>query len=214
MLKQKWKVEYQDAENSWIPDGDNNYITETAGFIPLEVKFKQFEQNGYMARFNSNEFTSSDYRDMYLNPDFQISPEDDMEEAMEKIKMQREYINQLSAKKKAVSPEPEKVNAGTQEQKAEKVDEKTALCAVFSGSIDFVFAFFSTLEDKGQNNTHDNRQIERQESPYKGRYRNQRGIVVHVGEISHVAALGRAHSTRHGHKRRDHVHERLTGNDC
>ena len=36
-----------------------------------------------------------------------------------------------------------------------------------SGSIDFVYSFFLSLEDEGQNNTHDNRQIERQESHIK-----------------------------------------------
>lgn len=118
----------QKDKTFWNPnEDDNKYITETAGFVPLEVKFKRFEQAGIVAQFNESEFTSSDYRDMYLNPDFQISPEDDMEEAFEKMQAQRDFINQIAAKKKAESVEPEKVEAGTQEPKKE--DKKAAQSA-------------------------------------------------------------------------------------
>lgn len=68
----------------------NPEIVETAGFIPLEVKFKQFEQNGLQAQFNTSEFSSQDYRDMYLGPNTEILPTDDLEEIQEKLLLQEE----------------------------------------------------------------------------------------------------------------------------
>ena len=44
---EKQKLEFM----SVFPEEDNKYITETAGFIPLEVKMKQFEQNGLIAQY-------------------------------------------------------------------------------------------------------------------------------------------------------------------
>lgn len=77
----------------------NPVIVETAGFVPLEVKFKQFEQNGLQAQFNVSEFTSSDYRDMYLGPNTEILPTDDLEEIQAKLELQNEVrLNILKSK--------------------------------------------------------------------------------------------------------------------
>ena len=48
-------------------EGWDEDIVETAGFIPLEVRFKQMEQAGFRAQFFENEFSSKDVTDMYLN---------------------------------------------------------------------------------------------------------------------------------------------------
>lgn len=96
----------------------NDYITETAGFIPLEVKFKQFEQNGLVAQFKVGDFTSNDYRDLYLNPDFEITPEDDFEDVQEKLSARNEYFNEL---KKAKS-NGQDVKAGTEEPEKKAAD--------------------------------------------------------------------------------------------
>lgn len=103
---------------------DNSYITETAGFVPLEVKFKRFEQAGQVMQFSVSEFTSSDLRSIYLNPDFDITPEDDYEEIQEKLIARNEYILQLQ-KLKAKSAGND-VMAGTEEPKKneEKESEK------------------------------------------------------------------------------------------
>ena len=90
-----------------LNDENNSYITETAGFVPLEVKLKQFEENGIQMQFNTKEFTSSDYRDIYLSPDFEITPEDDYEDIQEKLKLRNEFIAELQ-KKKAQSDGVEK----------------------------------------------------------------------------------------------------------
>lgn len=80
---------------------NNDYITETAGFIPLEVKMRQFEQNGLIAQFQVSDFDSNDYREMYLNPDFNITPEDDFEDVEEKIRARNEFIEQYKKTKAA-----------------------------------------------------------------------------------------------------------------
>lgn len=81
---------------------NNEYITETAGFIPLEVKLKRFQENGQIIQFSSSEFTSSDYRDLYLSEDLEITPEMDIEEIQE-IQMKRiEYVKNLMKNKSKV----------------------------------------------------------------------------------------------------------------
>lgn len=93
---------------------NNDYITETAGFVPLEVKLRQFEQNGLIAQFQVSDFDSNDYREMYLNPDYNITPEDDFEDVEEKIRARNEFIEQYKKAKsngqnvKAGTAEPEK----------------------------------------------------------------------------------------------------------
>lgn len=77
-------------------EGWNEEIVETAGFIPLEVRIKQMEQAGFRAQFFESEFTSKDVTDMYLNhPEFDITAEDDIEEAMEKIEAREAWINKV-----------------------------------------------------------------------------------------------------------------------
>lgn len=104
---------------------NNEYITETAGFVPLEVKLKQFEQNGQIAQFMTSDFTSNDYRDIYLNPDFDISPEDDFEDVQVKVIARNEYIEKLKkAKSNGVNEPPEAAKAGTEEPEKATQTEK------------------------------------------------------------------------------------------
>lgn len=104
---------------------NNEYITETAGFVPLEVKLKQFETNGLVAQFMTADFDSNDYRDIYLNPDFNISPEDDFEDIQEKLAMQREYAEKIKAAKSVGKNEPPAAaEGGTEDPKKETQPEK------------------------------------------------------------------------------------------
>lgn len=94
-------------------EGWNEEIVETAGFVPLEVRFKQMEQAGIRAQFFESEFGSKDFRDMYLNhPEFDLTPEDDIEEAYEKMALRAAWIAQVKAKAKSRA-EAEK--AGTEQ---------------------------------------------------------------------------------------------------
>lgn len=80
--------------DKWItkdgkPAEGNEYIVETAGFVPLSVKFKQFEQNGYIAKFNVDDFDSSDYNSLYQD-DVLIGPDDDEFDIADKIALFKE----------------------------------------------------------------------------------------------------------------------------
>ena len=50
----------------------NEYICETAGFEPLEVRLKRFEQQGLLRQVQRSDITSADLREMYLNPDHHL----------------------------------------------------------------------------------------------------------------------------------------------
>lgn len=97
MFKKDWNREdyLKELEENQQPESDawKEVVTETAGFEPLEVKFKRMEQAGIRAQFNSNEFTSSDLRNIYLNPDFQITPEDELEDIEIKQSAFRDYVS-------------------------------------------------------------------------------------------------------------------------
>lgn len=98
-------------------------IVETAGFIPLEVRFKQMEQAGFRAQFFESEFSSKDVRDMYLNhPEFDITAEDDLEEAMEKIQLRQAYIESVKQSVRNRAQREEEAS----ESKAEASEKKTA----------------------------------------------------------------------------------------
>lgn len=47
----EWELERHSPKSYPEIEGWNDEITETAGFIPLEVRFKQMEQAGIRAQF-------------------------------------------------------------------------------------------------------------------------------------------------------------------
>lgn len=114
------KVKYYNSESfsfdnslnsQWItedgkPAEGNEYIVETAGFVPLSVKFKQFEQNGYIAKFNADDFDSSDYRSLYTD-DVLIGPDDDEFDIADKIELFKQRKFELLNKKLAETNETE-----------------------------------------------------------------------------------------------------------
>lgn len=110
----------------WNPVDKNDYITETAGFVPLEVKLKRFEESGAQLQFMRSEFTSSDYRDMYLTPDFEITPEMDYEEIQEVLLRRSEFVKELKMNKKQTleTKSPKSPPAGSQTEELQKSEPK------------------------------------------------------------------------------------------
>lgn len=98
----------------------NEVIVETAGFIPLDVKFKRFEQNGVIAQFSTSEFTSSDMRNLYANPDFEIYPDDELEDIQEKISAYNEYRSKYIQNKKLGDSVPESPSQQAQRASVEQ----------------------------------------------------------------------------------------------
>lgn len=77
--------------DSFTDDKENNpVVVETAGFVPLEIRFKQMEQAGYRAQFAADDFTSSELREIYFGPNTEIYPGDEMEVIEEKLYLQNE----------------------------------------------------------------------------------------------------------------------------
>lgn len=74
---------------------DNSYITDTAGFEPLDVKFKKFEQNGIIAQLHSSDFDSASLREMFLSDNMQVYPDDDIEDVYSKLALQRDFANRI-----------------------------------------------------------------------------------------------------------------------
>lgn len=84
-------------------------VTETAGFEPLEVRFKKMEQAGFRAQFFESDFDSADLREIYLHhPEFTLQEGDEIEDVIEKDAMRSAFIRGLLAKKAAVKQPAEK----------------------------------------------------------------------------------------------------------
>lgn len=101
---------------------DNDYIVETAGFVPLQVKFKRFEEQGTILQFHSSEFTASDLRQLYLSPDTEIYPDDDYEDIQEKLQIRQSMLQNI-LKSKEVASEM-KVNSKQESSVATDEDSK------------------------------------------------------------------------------------------
>lgn len=91
---------WTEKKHDWTEDKKlNPYITETAGFVPLEVQIQKFQQSGQRARFTSDMFDSVDYYDMYMHPDVRVNGNDDLETMNEKFEMQRYLREQIAMQK-------------------------------------------------------------------------------------------------------------------
>lgn len=101
---------------------DYDEKTETAGFVPLRIRLKQLEQQGYIARFTSEQFDSSEIEKLWTDPKFEILPTDELEDIQEKMALRNQYI--LSVQKAKIEEEREKTDTKIDE-KNEVVDEKS-----------------------------------------------------------------------------------------
>lgn len=111
---EKWSFKDERYQDKDFVKRITKDITETAGFIPLAVRFKQMEQAGLRARFFESEFTSHDFSDMYLNhPELDIMPDDDLEDVIEKTKLREQYI--LEVKQKAQQRNAARIEKGSEE---------------------------------------------------------------------------------------------------
>lgn len=110
------------------PEGWTEDIVETAGFVPLAVRFKQLEQNGYVAQFKRSDFDSQDMRDIWFNPEFEILPSDDLEEVEAKVRARNEFINAVRARNASQSDAPAPGDGET------SPEEKKPATRAFEGS--------------------------------------------------------------------------------
>lgn len=100
-------------------------ITETAGYLPLEVRLKQLEQQGYIAKFHREEFDTDEISELWTRPDFEILPTDELEDVQAKMALRREYLLQLKSQhaelaKEAVKEDTKKSDETAEQKAAEK----------------------------------------------------------------------------------------------
>lgn len=101
---------------------------ETAGFVPLEVRFKRMQEAGIRAQFSESDFTSADWRDVYLEqPQFDVVEGDELEDIIEKQQGRMAYMQQLMKEKRGQSEATDDANLKEQaaEQPVKKTNEKT-----------------------------------------------------------------------------------------
>lgn len=112
-----WNKGVSDALTAQLADCDehgeslwNEKLVETAGFVPLEVRMKQMEQNGLMAQFQLGELSPEDLRQAYLMPDFEIDPDDELEEAIAKEQLREAFLQKLREERAKAESEAEVKN--------------------------------------------------------------------------------------------------------
>lgn len=119
---------------------DNDYLVETAGFVPLSVRFKQFIENGIISRLRAEQYDTdlpvSELENAFRMSEFEINDDDDIFIATDKINARKKYIadlkksySDLSAKKEAEkvgnnSTESEAKNIVEEQIKSEVADDK------------------------------------------------------------------------------------------
>ena len=108
----------------------NDYLVETAGFVPLSVRFKQFTENGIVSRLRAEQYDTdlpiSEFENAFQMSEFDINDDDDIFTATEKINARKNYIaelkksySDLSAKKEA-----EKIGNNSTSTEANNIKEQ------------------------------------------------------------------------------------------
>lgn len=105
------------------PEVDYKEMTETAGYLPLDVRLKQLEQQGYIAKFKAEEFDSDEISELWTRPEFEILPTDELEDIQQKLSLRRAYLQDLSQKhqllNEEVPPQPKKEAESSADEPAE-----------------------------------------------------------------------------------------------
>ena len=77
----------------------NDYLVETAGFVPLSVRFKQFTENGLISRLRAEQYDAdlpiSELENAFQMSEFDVNDDDDIFTATEKINARKNYIAEL-----------------------------------------------------------------------------------------------------------------------
>lgn len=98
----------EDDEPLW-----NEQLTETAGFVPLEVRMKQMEQAGILQQAMLQDITADDLREAWLTSDFDIAADDELEEIIAKDRARREFIETIKAQRQKEFDEQQSKSLGS-----------------------------------------------------------------------------------------------------
>ncbi len=104
---------------------NNDYLVETAGFVPLSVRFKQFTENGIISRLRAEQYDTdlpiSELENAFQMSEFDINDDDDIFTATEKITARNNYIAKLKKSYSDLSAEKEAEKVGNNST-SKKVD--------------------------------------------------------------------------------------------
>lgn len=108
---------------------DNKKMVDTAGFVPLDVRIKQFLISGEQYKMSAEMFDSDDWRYMYNNiNDTQLEVGDDLEEVRDKLQLVLERQKELLIRKGLIKPKEtvqDSEEANTKSEAKSKSAEKT-----------------------------------------------------------------------------------------
>ena len=78
---------------------NNHYLVETAGFVPISVRFKQFTENGIISRLRAEQYDTdlpvSELENAFQMAEFDVNDDDDIFTATEKLTARKNYIDEL-----------------------------------------------------------------------------------------------------------------------
>ena len=84
-----------DIEKPKLSEEENPYIVETAGFVPLQIRFKQLQEAGYRQRLYHEQFDGTDIEAIEKNAEFDILAGDDLETVIHKQESKARSYQQL-----------------------------------------------------------------------------------------------------------------------
>lgn len=90
----------EDFHEQWkVPEDWREIIVETAGFVPLEVRFQRLIESGQRVQLRSQEFDSVDMRKLYLDDEYRIEPDDDLEDIYGKMEARKVFVERLRSER-------------------------------------------------------------------------------------------------------------------
>lgn len=100
---------------------DNKKLVDTAGFVPLNVRIKQFLVSGEQSKISSEMFDSDDWRYMFnhINEN-QLEVGDDIEDVARKLMIVQMRQREILARKGLSSDTPDRVSSESETKAASK----------------------------------------------------------------------------------------------
>lgn len=96
-FKSRWEIE-QTAFPGWKAGKHNEVIVERTGYIPLNVRLKQFTIAGVHLQLQAKQFDFNDYKEIYHDMEV-ISPNDDIEETQAKLDRYYSALQEVQIRK-------------------------------------------------------------------------------------------------------------------
>lgn len=119
--KELFELRTQEVVSPYKNIFDNKKLVDTAGFVPLNVRIKQFLLSGEQAKLSSEMFDSDDWRYMYENiNDNSLEVGDDIEDVQSKL-------NRVIARQKEILLKKAGLSAHDQTSEEKRSEKQTSV---------------------------------------------------------------------------------------